>query len=197
MDIESLQSFIMVVREKSISKAAQSLHVSQPTLSSRIHKLEQNLNFKLIERSWKGVELTREGKYFLPYAIESLHNISNVNTVLTSILSKEVKRTYQEVINNPDQLQIGIESWLAPCFIKFILEELKEMPEIKYKIITHPTPIIMELLELGVLDLGIFYGGKERIKQLSAPIIEDEMILLYSSKEREIKSDFSNMRYMI
>lgn len=192
MDVESLQSFITVVREKSISKAAQSLHVSQPTLSARIHKLEQDLNFKLIERSWKGVELTKEGRYFLPCAAESLHSINNVHTVLTSTLRKEEKRTYQEAVNNSDQILLGIESWLVPLFSKYILEELKKVPEIKYKIVTHPTPIILELLELGILDLGIFYGGKEQLKPLSTPIIEDEMILLYSSEIGGINSDFSN-----
>lgn len=193
MDIEYLESFIMVVREKSISKAAQSLHVSQPTLTSRIHRLEEELNLKLIERSWRGIKLTMEGKYFLPYATESLQNMTNAHTVL---LSKDLKRPFREVINNSNELYIGIESWLVPCFTKYILQELKDIPNLKYKIVTYPTPTIKELLNLGVLDIGIFYGDNEQLKQLSTPTIEDEMILLYSSQVREVNSEIPNIELL-
>lgn len=50
MDLEGLHSFATIAKEKSISKAAQTLHVTQPTLSARIRKLEEGMGVKLLDR---------------------------------------------------------------------------------------------------------------------------------------------------
>ena len=62
MKTEHLRYFVEVVRCKSINKAAKKLMVSQPTVSSTIKALENNLGFKLIERSSQGVSLTGKGR---------------------------------------------------------------------------------------------------------------------------------------
>lgn len=94
MDFESLYSFLMVARTKSISKAAKQMHVTQPTLSARIRKLEEGLGFSLIERNWEGVRLTEKGRYFLPYVAQFLQDFSNALTVC-----HEFKVSYKEVID--------------------------------------------------------------------------------------------------
>ena len=62
MKIEHLEYFIEVVNSKSINKAAKKLFVTQPTVTSTIKTLENDLGFQLVERSHKGVKLTEKGK---------------------------------------------------------------------------------------------------------------------------------------
>lgn len=64
MELRVLQYFLAVAREQSISRAAQSLHLSQPTLSTQIKALEEELGKKLLDRGVSGsrkVTLTDEG----------------------------------------------------------------------------------------------------------------------------------------
>ncbi|MNN01204.1 HTH-type transcriptional regulator CatM [compost metagenome] len=103
-----LQSFLAVAREKSISKAALFLHMSQPDLSNRLRKLEEGLGFALFERSWSGVQLTKLGSYFLPYAIQLMQELKDASIVL-SFNSDDVVNSYEEIINRSDQLLIGID----------------------------------------------------------------------------------------
>jgi DNA-binding transcriptional LysR family regulator len=92
MQIESLKFFFEVASVKSISKVAKSSLISQSALSQQIQRLEDNLGYKLLERSNRGVELTEAGQIVEKYAknvlltydnmIEDLNNKSkNDNTI--------------------------------------------------------------------------------------------------------------------
>ncbi|WP_400243762.1 LysR family transcriptional regulator [Niallia sp. JL1B1071] len=191
MDLEGLYSFLVVAKEKSISKASQSLHVTQPTLSTRIRKLEEGLGFSLVDRNWKGIQLTREGNYFLPYASRLFRDLSDVSTVLTYNEQHEPRVSFSEV-TNVGCLIIGIDSWLAPSFSKQILNQIKINDGMKYKIITRPTSTLVELLDYNAIDLAVIYNEKLDITQESTPLMEDEMVLLFHNKHT-IKNDFSNL----
>lgn len=92
MHIEYLKSFYEVASAKSISKIANSSHISQPALSQQLQRLEDSLGFKLLERSNKGVELTEAGKVVEKYArhlikaydnmLEDLGNIRKNNSTI-------------------------------------------------------------------------------------------------------------------
>lgn len=76
MDITQLNYFIMVVEERSFTRAAEHLHISQPSLSIAIKKLENHLGFTLINRKKRHVQLTREGE-ILYYEAKKLINQIN------------------------------------------------------------------------------------------------------------------------
>jgi len=61
MDLEALRSFYHVARERSFSRAAKNLHISQPAMSVRIKTLETELGERLFDRARKGVQLTEAG----------------------------------------------------------------------------------------------------------------------------------------
>ena len=61
MEFRVLQYFLAVAREQSLSGAAESLHLSQPTLSRQLKDLEDELGKQLFTRSNKGIALTEEG----------------------------------------------------------------------------------------------------------------------------------------
>lgn len=72
MDIEEMRTFLSVARNRSISKAAHELFATQPTVSVRIKRLEHELGFPVLTRSWRGVELTPQGHHILPTIADHL-----------------------------------------------------------------------------------------------------------------------------
>ena len=61
MEIRVLRYFLAVVREESITKAAELLHITQPTLSRQIAQMEEEMGVKLFDRSTRKIVLTNEG----------------------------------------------------------------------------------------------------------------------------------------
>lgn len=78
MTIDQLKYFTEIVKIGSMSKTAEKLFISQPTLSLTIKHLETEIGYKLFIRSSKGVELTGKGAEFLNYAETILTNINNI-----------------------------------------------------------------------------------------------------------------------
>ena len=65
MDIRQMTYFYSIVKNKTFTKAARELHISQPSLSAQIKELEQELGCVLLERNTKKVTLTEAGQLFL------------------------------------------------------------------------------------------------------------------------------------
>jgi len=80
MDIDDLYAFVTIVREKSISKASRTLHLTQPTLTARLKKMERELGVHLLERSWNGVTLTEDGTFFFVSAVKIIREIDDMMT---------------------------------------------------------------------------------------------------------------------
>ena len=72
MDIRVLNYFVTIVQTKSISNAADALHVTQPTLSRQIKELEDELDTILFHRGSREIQLTDDGQYLYNRAIEIL-----------------------------------------------------------------------------------------------------------------------------
>lgn len=72
MDIRVLNYFVTIVQTKSISNAANTLHVTQPTLSRQIKDLEEELDTVLFHRGSREIQLTDDGQYLYNRAIEIL-----------------------------------------------------------------------------------------------------------------------------
>src|SRR4030088_1217202 len=63
-----MQGFLEVARRGNVSRAAEAIYVSQPTLTARLHALEAELGGKLFVRTRQGMRLTDAGRAFLPFA---------------------------------------------------------------------------------------------------------------------------------
>ena len=68
MDIRDLEVFLAMVRHLNFSHAGEEVHLSQPSVSIRIHRLEDELQTRLFEQTGKKVMLTEAGRILEPYA---------------------------------------------------------------------------------------------------------------------------------
>ncbi|MDQ0253032.1 DNA-binding transcriptional LysR family regulator [Evansella vedderi] len=82
MNLLSLRYFLEVANSLNFSQAARDLHISQPGLSQQITLLEQNLGFKLLNRTTRKVSLTIEGEYLYKHLMPSFENIERTLKVL-------------------------------------------------------------------------------------------------------------------
>ena len=97
MDLGQLEAFVQVAKERSFSRAAEALFLTQPSVTARIQALERDLGERLFERSGRGVRLTEVGGCFLPHAervlqaleegrdaIDALRNLQSGTLVLAA-----------------------------------------------------------------------------------------------------------------
>lgn len=163
MELRVLQYFLAVAREQSISAAAESLHLSQPTLSTQLKQLEEELGKQLLIRGTKGsrkVILTDEGMILRKRAEE--------------ILSL-VKRTEDEITSSDETIigdvYIGTgETDIVRFFAGAAKEIQKKYPDIHYNISSGNAEYVLEYLDKGLIDFGLLFGSVDSQKYESIPI---------------------------
>lgn len=145
MHIETLKYFCMLAEDQSISKVAQKANISQSALSQQINKFEKSLNTKLLIRTNKGVELTKDGKAIFKYAEEIAHLYDEMQSSLISIRGKQLIR-----INSCP----SIADYALPCTL---FELSKENPNHKYELITNHSDDINQNIKKAFTDVGFSY----------------------------------------
>lgn len=82
LTLQQLRYVTMVAKTGTITEAANKLYISQPSLTSAIHELENEMNIVIFRRTNKGVSVTKEGEDFLGYARQVLEQaaFSKINT---------------------------------------------------------------------------------------------------------------------
>lgn len=112
MDIDLLREFIMLAEVKNYMAAADSLFISQPTLSRHIKRLEDDLGMPLFDRNPRKVELTRAGEVFLPYARQMLD------------IQQEYRKAFQNIyMEDGSVLKIGTFPMMVAYGITDILQK--------------------------------------------------------------------------
>lgn len=145
MDIRILRYFLAVAREENITKAANFLHISQPSLSVQLMELEQELGKKLLVRGKRKITLTDEGVLLRKRAEE----------IITL-----VEKTEQEIITDTEtiggDISIGSgETEAMNVAVKIAAGLAEEYPGIHYQLFSGDAEAIMEQLDNGLLDFGI------------------------------------------
>lgn len=145
MDIRVLRYFLAVTREESISGAAESLHMTQPTLSRQLMDLEEELGKKLLIRGNRKITLTEEGLLLRKRAAEILDLVEKTEAELTAP---------DEVVSG--DIYIGGGETDAMRLIAKIATELqKSCPNIRYHLFSGNADDVTERLDKGLLDFGI------------------------------------------
>ncbi len=90
MEIAQMEAFLEATERGSFRRAAEALHLAQPSLSARIHALEDELGAPLFHRLGRGVRLTETGKAFLPYAERAMETLRQGREVVETTLRAAV-----------------------------------------------------------------------------------------------------------
>ena len=91
---------------KNYTKAANELHVSQPTISVAIQKLEDELGIRLMERDNKGISITQEGETFLGYGEKILKDIQTLGEVMEELRPSAILSTLSFIHDTSSQMRV-------------------------------------------------------------------------------------------
>lgn len=148
MEIRVLKYFLAVAQEESISKAAESLHITQPTLSRQLMELEKELQTKLFIRGKrnKKVTLTDDGKLLRARAQEI---VDLANKTESEFLFDDENISGEVFIGGGETDSIRVVG-------KAIKELTREYPNIKYHFFSGNGEDVTEKLNKGLIDFGVF-----------------------------------------
>jgi LysR family transcriptional regulator, hydrogen peroxide-inducible genes activator len=145
VEFHQLRYFCAVAELSSFSRAAEHSHVSQPSLSQQILKLEAELGARLFDRLGRSVRLTDAGKSFLPRARAVLRELEAARG--------DVSESKDSVSGH---ISLGVIPTVAPYFLPPVLASFsRRFPEATVSIIEEITPVLLERLRAGSLDLAI------------------------------------------
>jgi DNA-binding transcriptional LysR family regulator len=163
MELRVLQYFLAIAREQSIVRAAESLHLSQPTLSTQIKGLEEEFGKQLLIRGTKGsrkITLTEEGMILRKRAEEILNLVQKTE--------KEITLSDQVIVGD---VYIGTGETDAVRLIARTARNIYETyPGIHYHILSGNARFVLEQLEKGLIDFGIIFGPVDQSKYNSIKI---------------------------
>jgi LysR family hydrogen peroxide-inducible transcriptional activator len=145
MELQQLRYFCAIAETGSFSRAAQQTHVSQPSLSQQIRKLEDELGARLFDRLGRTIRLTELGRAFLPRARAVLRE-------LESARSDVVER--KASISGP--VCVGVIPTIAPYYLPPVLAAFsRKCPQAHVTVIEEITPLLLERLRAGSMDVAI------------------------------------------
>ena len=145
MEIRTLRYFLAVAREENMTRAAEYLHVTQPTLSKQIQSLEDELGKKLFIRHSFRIELTEEGILLRKRAEDLVSMADKIMGEFTAL----------DDVTGGD-IYFGLAE---SCQIRYLAREIKRFKEIypglRYHISSGDTEQVTEKLDKGVLDFAV------------------------------------------
>jgi DNA-binding transcriptional LysR family regulator len=184
MNYERLKTFIAVAEKKSFSEAARILYVTQPTITSQVKALEEELNTKLFERTTKKVTLTKSAYVLLKYAKEMVR--------LSDTAQKEILQLERTV--NGD-LWMGCSLTVGEYILPEFLKRFKDRyPSINISVEIANSRHIVGNIKDQLIDVGLIETPIEDPHITMEPILEDELVLIatpdyFSNHELKISTE--------
>lgn len=177
--------FLMVARERNISRAAEKLFISQPSLSQHIAKLEQMLNTVLLDRSQNPLKLTESGQMYRIYLENSNHLYQKFQSGLDSLQSSR-----NQTVN------LGLGTWRGSILLPQILPDfLQAYPAAQIDLHEYPVSELYGLLQNGKVDFALMNTSVSGSPEaFVTETINYERILLVLHRNNPVAQAFINMR---
>ncbi|MFD2305470.1 LysR family transcriptional regulator [Enterococcus termitis] len=193
MDLRVLNYFLTVAREKTISKAAEALHISQPALSKQLKDLEAELGVTLFERGNRFITLTEEGVYLANRGKEIITLVDMTTTNLSR----------NKVVSG--KIAIGGGETQAFSFLAARLNELQQKhPDLTFELYSGNADDVLEKIDKGLLDFGLVIDPveKQKYEYLRLPLSDHWGILVndahpLASKKEIVPEDIQKMPLLI
>jgi DNA-binding transcriptional LysR family regulator len=155
MNLRFVEAFYWVTTLKSVTLAAEKLHLTQSAMSARISALEAELGAVLLDRRDKQFRLTNAGLRFFSYSQKFLELQRQAKTEL-GIAGGRGGADSNRMAENTVTLRIGvIESVLHSWLIDWLSITRKELPELEIELTVETTPVLLDHVRRGVLDMVV------------------------------------------
>ena len=149
MEIYQLRAFVAVARHGSFTRAADGLHLSQPTVSGQIKALEEELGLVLFERATRGVVLTTPGAELLPRAESILAEIRGFIVHAQTLGGRSAKTIRMGLVSDAKFCRLG----------EVMAASRTECPDLEIEALGGSSGWVMNSLREGKLDCGYFVGS--------------------------------------
>lgn len=145
--IEGYRVFLAVSRLGNMSRAAEQLHMTQPSVSYAMKQLEERLGVSLFERLSKGIRLTEEGKLLAEHVEQAFGHLDAAEAQLDQLKQHKL-----------GQIRIGANGAIIKEMVLPILDQFHEsFPGIRIRLLQQRTMNIIRLIQEGNLDAGFVY----------------------------------------
>ncbi|HHY53333.1 MAG TPA: LysR family transcriptional regulator [Clostridiales bacterium] len=169
MQIEHIRLFYLAASLGSITKAARASHISQPALSQQIQRLEQELGFKLFERSNRGVDLTPAGQIVEKYAGNMVRLYDQLMDDLNNL------RQSNGVVRIAATPVVGIYG--LPCTIYKVKEKF---PYHTFSLDSAPSVEVERRVLQGESDIGFINGPPNSSELVAKRVYSDRLVVVSS-----------------
>ncbi len=145
MNLRELEYLVAVADHRHFGRAAEATFVSQPTLSTQLKKLEQELGVTLVERSRSGVMLTPAGEAVVERARVVLRETSDIRDIARHAADPSTAT-----------LRVGLFPTLGPYLLPHVVPNVRDrMPKVELLLVEEKTEVILQRLDDGALDVGV------------------------------------------
>lgn len=173
MDIRTMQYYLAVVREGTISAAAQALHVAQPSLSRQMKELEEELGAPLFIRGNRKITLTEEGMVLRKRAEEIVRLMQMTEDEISQIKN-----------NISGEVRIGAGESLSFHYLARAAASLaKEHSDIRFHITSGDTQDLMDELNNGLIDFAVIFTDVDHILYQSIELPAEDSFGLLMPKD--------------
>ncbi|MFD2682615.1 LysR family transcriptional regulator [Bacillus seohaeanensis] len=168
MDIQHLKYLVEVAKHKNFTKASQSLHVSQPSISKMIKSLEAELQVTLLDRSERKVELTDAGKLVFEQAVKILQMVEDVHSSVNELV--HIKK---------GTINMGLMPTLGVMLFPSVIAGFKkEYPQIDIQMAEASGKLLERKVLEGEVDLGITVLPVHSEMFESIPLLKEELVVI-------------------
>ena len=175
MYVKNPEYFLTVARERSISKAAEKLYLSQPYLSQCIARLERELGLRLFDRSHSPLTLTEAGELYLSY-LEKMGSLSGSFESQLQVLKDGGVKT----------LNVGMTLWRGSVLLPDILPSYTKVhPDVRVVVHEYYSSQLTELLLEGKIDFALM-NSPNNMDELVYDMIFHERMLLVVNRENPL-----------
>ncbi|PNV59641.1 hypothetical protein C0033_12805 [Clostridium sp. chh4-2] len=179
MNINHFRYVIAVAEHKNMSRAAESLYISQPALTKSINLLEEHLGLPLFDRTVSPIKLTYAGEFFLAQAKKMLELNDYLEDEMRAIATLE-----------KSQLVLGIPGERGARWLPHLLPAFsKAYPQIDVKVIEGHSNVLEEKMLSGQIDIS-FYTLPVGTPEIDFEVLADDPLIIISARDSEFSSQF-------
>lgn len=180
MTITQLEYVVAIDIHRHFAMAADHCHVTQPTLSMQVNKLEQELGIKIFDRSKQPVVPTEHGKEIISQAKRILAEVSVIGDIV-----QNKKGVFK------GQLKVGIIPTLAPYLLPlFVRSFAKKYPQVKLIVNELTTDILIERLREGKVDAAILVTPLQEAGFREYVLFYEELLVYVSKKNQLFNKEY-------